>query len=59
MRLAYVTNNALRTPDAVAEHLTELGVPTEAADVITSAQAVARLIAEQVPAGCAGAGDRR
>ncbi len=26
MRLAYVTNNALRTPDAVAEHLTELGI---------------------------------
>lgn len=26
MHLAYVTNNALRTPDAVAEHLTELGV---------------------------------
>ena len=51
MHLAYVTNNALRTPDAVAEHLTELGVPAEAADVITSAQAVARLIAEQVPAG--------
>ncbi|WP_181805154.1 HAD-IIA family hydrolase [Streptomyces shenzhenensis] len=51
MRLAYVTNNALRTPGTVAEHLTELGIPTEADDVITSAQAVARLISEQVPAG--------
>ncbi|MBO0916344.1 HAD-IIA family hydrolase [Streptomyces laculatispora] len=51
MHLAYVTNNALRTPDAVAEHLTELGVPAEAADVITSAQAVARLIADQLPSG--------
>ncbi|MEU2825936.1 MULTISPECIES: HAD-IIA family hydrolase [unclassified Streptomyces] len=51
MHLAYVTNNALRTPDAVAEHLTELGVPAEAADVITSAQAVARLMADQLPAG--------
>ena len=51
MRLAYVTNNALRTPDTVAEHLTELGIPTGARDVITSAQAVARLIAEQVPPG--------
>ncbi|MGW2345870.1 HAD hydrolase-like protein [Streptomyces sp. NPDC001661] len=51
MGLAYVTNNALRTPDAVAEHLTELGIPTGAADVITSAQAVARLISEQVPSG--------
>ncbi|MET9439471.1 HAD hydrolase-like protein [Streptomyces sp. NPDC006610] len=51
MRLAYVTNNALRTPEAVAGHLTELGIPAEASEVITSAQAVARLIAEQVPAG--------
>ncbi|MEU9374893.1 HAD hydrolase-like protein [Streptomyces sp. NPDC048255] len=51
MHLAYVTNNALRTPDAVAGHLTELGIPTEAGEVITSAQAVARLIAEQVAPG--------
>ncbi|MEU9408893.1 HAD-IIA family hydrolase [Streptomyces sp. NPDC048281] len=51
MRLAYVTNNALRTPDAVAGHLSELGIPTGPDEVITSAQAVARLISEQVPAG--------
>ncbi|WP_432103611.1 HAD hydrolase-like protein [Streptomyces sp. bgisy091] len=51
MHLAYVTNNALRTPDAVAGHLTELGVPAEPSDVITSAQAVARLMADQLPAG--------
>ncbi|MCX4848839.1 HAD hydrolase-like protein [Streptomyces sp. NBC_00893] len=51
MHLAYVTNNALRTPAAVAAHLTELGVPAESADVITSAQAVARLMADQLPAG--------
>ncbi|MGK5549571.1 HAD-IIA family hydrolase [Streptomyces sp. URMC 127] len=51
MHLAYVTNNAARTPDTVAGHLTELGVPAAPSDVITSAQAVARLISEQVPAG--------
>lgn len=51
MHLAYVTNNALRTPAAVARHLTELGVPAEPTDVITSAQAVARLVADQLPAG--------
>ncbi|MGC4950578.1 HAD-IIA family hydrolase [Streptomyces sp. DT224] len=51
MHLAYVTNNALRTPDAVAGHLTELGVPAEPTDVITSAQAVARLVADQLPTG--------
>ncbi|MFE0653886.1 HAD hydrolase-like protein [Streptomyces sp. NPDC059534] len=52
MHLAYVTNNALRTPEEVAAHLTELGVPgAEAGDVVTSAQAVARLIADDVPPG--------
>ncbi|KUH36296.1 MULTISPECIES: HAD-IIA family hydrolase [Streptomyces] len=51
MRLAYVTNNALRTPDAVAAHLTELGVPAEPGDVVTSAQAVARLMAGQLSRG--------
>ncbi|WP_149178896.1 HAD-IIA family hydrolase [Streptomyces sp. TRM49041] len=51
MHLAYVTNNALRTPDAVAAHLTELGVPAEPGDVVTSAQAVARLIADRLPHG--------
>ncbi|OON82397.1 HAD hydrolase-like protein [Streptomyces tsukubensis] len=51
MHLAYVTNNALRPPDAVAAHLTELGVPAQPADVITSAQAVARLIADEVAEG--------
>lgn len=51
MRLAYVTNNASRTPEAVAEHLRELGLPVGPEDVVTAAQAVARLIAEQVPAG--------
>ncbi|WP_037571549.1 HAD-IIA family hydrolase [Phaeacidiphilus oryzae] len=51
MRLAYVTNNASRTPKAVAEHLSELGVPAGPEDVITSAQAAARLVAERVPEG--------
>ncbi|MFF7637419.1 HAD-IIA family hydrolase [Kitasatospora sp. NPDC008050] len=51
MRLAYVTNNASRPPRVVAEHLTELGVPADAGDVINSAQAAARLVAEKVPAG--------
>ncbi|GAA1896033.1 HAD hydrolase-like protein [Streptomyces sodiiphilus] len=58
MRLAYVTNNAARTPQAVAGHLTRLGIRAAPEEVVTSAQAVARLIAGQVPAGakvlCAG-----
>ncbi|MEO3813641.1 HAD-IIA family hydrolase [Sphaerisporangium sp. B11E5] len=51
VRLAYVTNNASRTPAAIAEHLTAIGVPAAREDVVTSAQAAARLVAERVPAG--------
>lgn len=51
MRLAYVTNNASRPPRVVAKHLTELGIPASEDDVVTSAQAAARLLAEQLPSG--------
>ncbi|MFC5753545.1 HAD-IIA family hydrolase [Actinomadura rugatobispora] len=50
-RLAFVTNNASRTPSAVAALLTAVGVPASAEDVVTSAQAAARLLAERLPAG--------
>ncbi len=53
MRLAFVTNNAARTPVTVAEHLTELGIPAEPGEVATSAQAAARLAADLVPPGSA------
>jgi glycerol 3-phosphatase-2 len=45
MRLGFVTNNAARTPEEVAAHLTELGVPAEPSDVITSSQAAATVVA--------------
>jgi len=51
MRLAFVTNNASRTPSAIAAQLTGLGVPAKADEVVTSAQAAARLAAEHLPAG--------
>jgi HAD superfamily hydrolase (TIGR01450 family) len=51
MRLAYVTNNAFRTPAAVAAILTGFGVQATPEDVVTSAQAAARLLAERLPAG--------
>lgn len=51
MRLAFVTNNASRSPSAIAAHLSRLGVPATAADVVTSAQAAATLIARRFPAG--------
>src|SRR5690606_995665 len=43
--------NASRTPSAVADLLTQVGVPASAEDVVTSAQAAARLLAERLPAG--------
>jgi glycerol-1-phosphatase len=51
MRLAYVTNNAFRTPAAIAALLTSFGVAAAPEDVVTSAQAAARLLAERLPAG--------
>jgi glycerol 3-phosphatase-2 len=51
MQLAYVTNNASRTPAAVAGMLAGMGVPATTQDVVTSAQAAARLLAERLPAG--------
>jgi HAD superfamily hydrolase (TIGR01450 family) len=51
MRLAYVTNNAFRTPAAVAAILTGLGVQATREDVVTSAQAAARLLADRLPPG--------
>jgi len=49
--VGFVTNNAARTPEAVAAHLTELGIPAVEADVVTSAQAGAKLLAHDLPAG--------
>src|ERR1700748_3038308 len=51
MRLAYVTNNAFRTPAAIAALLPGFGPRASPQDVVTSAQAAARLLAERLPAG--------
>jgi HAD superfamily hydrolase (TIGR01450 family) len=42
--VAFVTNNASRTPAQVATHLRELGVSAQDSDVVTSSQAAARLL---------------
>ncbi len=51
MRLAFVTNNASRSPSTIAAQLAGLGVPATSAEVVTSAQAAAHLIADRLPAG--------
>jgi HAD superfamily hydrolase (TIGR01450 family) len=50
MRLAFVTNNASRTPSVVADHLTALGIPATADEIVTSAQAAAHYLADRLPA---------
>jgi glycerol 3-phosphatase-2 len=52
LRLAYITNNASRTAEVVAEKLQAMQVPDVTADdVVTSAQAVAHLMADALPPG--------
>ncbi len=51
MRVGYITNNASRTADSVAEHLSELGLSVVGDDVVTSPQAAIVLLEELVPAG--------
>jgi len=53
MRLAFVTNNASRTPEQVAQLLTRVGVPARPDEVITSSHAVAHEIADEHPSGSA------
>jgi HAD superfamily hydrolase (TIGR01450 family) len=45
--VAFITNNPSRTPTQVAEHLRQLGVSAQPHDVVTSAQAAARLLLEE------------
>ena len=51
VKLAYVTNNASRTPAQVAAHLRDLGAPADDDQVVSSAQAGAALLATKFPAG--------
>lgn len=51
VRIGFVTNNAARPPFVVAEQLTRLGIQSASGDVVTSAQAGARMMAERLPTG--------
>ncbi|KMM45878.1 HAD family hydrolase [Cellulomonas sp. A375-1] len=51
MRLVFVTNNASREPESVADQLTGLGIPTTAAEVMTAAQAAAQLLRTRLERG--------
>ena len=47
----YVTNNASRAPEAVAEQLRSIGLPAKDSDVLTSAQAAIEMVSDRIPAG--------
>jgi HAD superfamily hydrolase (TIGR01450 family) len=50
-RALFVTNNASRSAEEVAQHLRDLGFAAAADDVVTSAQSAARMLAARLPAG--------
>lgn len=47
----YVTNNASRSPEAVASMLSEIGLQADPEHIVTSAQASLVLMAVEIPAG--------
>ena len=53
MSMAFLTNNASRPAHRVAERLRAFGVPVTDDEVVTAGAAIARLVAESVPAGSA------
>lgn len=63
MRVAFLTNNSSRTVGVILDQLASMGVPADGSDVLTSAQAAVRLLADELASGarvlaCAGAGVR-
>jgi HAD superfamily hydrolase (TIGR01450 family) len=51
LKRVFITNNASRTPDAIASQLLGLGIPADADDIVTSAQAAAGRLVELLPPG--------
>ncbi len=49
--VAFVTNNASRTPESVAKSLTRMGIPASREDIVTSAQAAARVLRDRFGTG--------
>lgn len=51
MQAAFVTNNASRTPEQVADRIHQAGVAATTEQIITSAQVAADVLAARLPAG--------
>ncbi|SHJ71078.1 Haloacid Dehalogenase Superfamily Class (subfamily) IIA [Tessaracoccus bendigoensis DSM 12906] len=50
-RLGFVTNNAARTPETVAEHLVDLGIEAAPSDVVNSTMATLRMLGDDLQTG--------
>ena len=48
-KIGYITNNASRTPQQIAQQLREFGLKVEAEEIIGSARAAAKILAERIP----------
>lgn len=51
LKIGYVTNNSSRRPEVIAEQLRGFGLKAEPNQVIGSARAGAKMLAERIPAG--------
>jgi HAD superfamily hydrolase (TIGR01450 family) len=51
VKVGYVTNNSSRRPEVIAEQLRSFGLRVEPGQIIGSARAGAKMLAERVPAG--------
>lgn len=51
LRLVFVTNNASREPESVSDQLSSLDIPAQPKDVMTAAQACARLLGDHLDPG--------
>jgi glycerol 3-phosphatase-2 len=49
--VAFVTNNASRTPEEVAAHLVELGIPAKSSEVVTSSQVAVDILQQHIEPG--------
>ena len=48
-KIGYITNNASRTPQQIAQQLREFGLRVEAEEIIGSARAAAKILAQRIP----------
>lgn len=51
VRLLFMTNNASRPPQEVADHISRLGLPTSAGEVLNASQVAAQVLAERRASG--------